>query len=140
TTVISTPPPGIVDSVLQANAAGDLTVVSLTGLPDAPGPSAGAAVRGLARWGSLILAVTDASVEAMEWGLDGGDLPFTSPLGPVFVGGYARLDLNPSAIGVANTDVEVIVEKGPLAGTVSAGLEPPAVDGQLRLMLLAAWT
>ena len=77
-------------------------------------------MRTLARWDSLVLAVTASSVEAIEWGLADGALPIAVPLGPAFVHGWFRVEIDPAALGIAASDVTLSVDEGPLAGTVSA--------------------
>ncbi|HJT58574.1 MAG TPA: hypothetical protein VJ761_18850 [Ktedonobacteraceae bacterium] len=125
--------------IVATGLAGNLAFVSVTGQPDVPGPTVGVEVRGLARWGSLILVVTSSSVEAVEWGLDEGDLPISLPLGPVFVGGYLQAEIQPNTIGLDPAEVELIVEEGPVAGSVSAGIEPPGPAGTQRIRVLAGW-
>lgn len=133
--------PDAASGVIRASgAAGNMALVSQSGLPIAPGPSLGMEVRGLARWGSLMLAMTDSSVEMVEWGLDEGLLPITLPPGPVFVGGYIQAEIQPAALGLGPGDVELIVEEGPAAAMVSAGIETPGPNGVQRIRVLAGWT
>ena len=132
-TAPDTAAPGV---ILAGGVSGETGLRSLGGAPDLPGPVVGGSVRALTRWHSLLLAVTATSVEAIEWGLQDGTLPITVPLGPAFVGGWFRAEINPAAIGIAASDVQLTVDEGPIAGTVSAGIEPPAPGGALRLRVL----
>ena len=92
---------------------------------------------GLARWGALILAVTDAAVVAVEWGLDEAGLPIAVPLGPVFTGGYFQAEFDPTLAGLAPGDVELVVEEGPDAAAVSAGKAALGPAGQRHVRVLA---
>ena len=129
-------PPTVAPAVVTASElAGNLALLGLAGQPAVAGPSVGA-VRGLARWTSLILAVTGASIEAVEWGLDEGSLPLSLPLGPAWIHGYLCGEFDPAAVGLAAVDVGLEVEEGITAGSVSAGVEPPGPSGACRFRLL----
>jgi M6 family metalloprotease-like protein len=99
--------------------------------------SIGAPVDALTTWGSLVLAASGPDLIALEWGLDAGALPLTSPLGPLYVGGYARLTADLPAAGLNSGDVAYTVREGPFGGSTSAGLQPPDRSGSESVMLLA---
>jgi hypothetical protein len=94
-------------------------------------------VTGMARWGSLLLASSGAAVVAVEWDLKPGTLPLTTPLGPLFVNGYARLDVDLASAGLDLQDVTFAVIEGAEVGIVSAGVEPPNPDGTQPVLLVA---
>ena len=75
----------------------------------------------------------DRSIEAIEWGLSDGVLPIVVPLGPAFTGGWFRAEIDPAAVGISSSDVELVIDEGPLAGSVSAGIEPPSPSDARRL-------
>jgi hypothetical protein len=132
--------PAGASAIVVTFPAGDLFPLDLTTATlGIPVPIA-VPVRAITRWKSLVLAVTDSSIEAIEWELDEGTLPIALPLGPLFVGGYARVELNLAAIGLSPGDVSLMVEEGPLAGSVSAAIEPLAPTGEQRLMVLSGYT
>ncbi|MET8275748.1 hypothetical protein [Streptomyces sp. NPDC005096] len=117
---------------------GSLKAVGLAGQAPVAGDDTGAEVLGLAVWGSLVMAATDGAVVALEWDLDeGGPLAIDLPLGPLFVGGYARIELGLAAVGMTREDVDVLVEEGPELGSVSAGIEADSLAGATRLTLCA---
>ncbi|MGW0802726.1 hypothetical protein [Nonomuraea sp. NPDC002799] len=119
-----------VDGVFVATEPGGaLTLVRLEANAEEPGPDLGGPVRGLARWGSLVLLVTDTDIVAHEWGLQPGPLEMFTPIGPVFTGGYFRAVADLDGQGLTPADVEFSVEEGIEAGFVSAGIEPPEPDG-----------
>ncbi|MFF1446337.1 hypothetical protein [Streptomyces sp. NPDC058295] len=124
---------------LTANGPlGALEAIGLAGQPPVGGDVIGAKVLGLALWGSLVLAATDSGLVALEWDLDaGGPLEIDLPLGPLFVGGYAPIELGLTAAGLTREDVDVLVEEGPALGTISAGVEADSPAGATRLMLCA---
>ena len=49
--------------------------------------------------------------------------------------GYARVDVDLAGQGLARTDVEFMVDEGPEAGFVSAGIEPDAANGVARIVV-----
>ena len=53
--------------------------------------------------------------------------------------GYARLAVDFAAVGLPLNDVGFAVREGPEAGTVSAGVEPPAADGTQPVVLVAGF-
>lgn len=126
--------PGI---LFVAGPSHEIRWLDLTGSPPVAGPSLGADVRGLACWGSLVLAVTSTHVEAREWGIEKGPLPVQVPLGPVYVRGYFRAEVDFAAAGLSSADVEFVVKEGPTAGSVSAGVEPPNAAGRRWITVLA---
>jgi M6 family metalloprotease-like protein len=122
-------------AALISDGAGQLTLVDLGGGPTASGPALAKAALGLARWQSLVLAVLSNSVEAIEWGLDPGTLPISMPIAPLFINGYARVEVDLRSRGLARTDVEFVVDEGPGAGFVSAGIEPDASNNAVRIVV-----
>lgn len=122
-------------AVLISDGAGQLTLVDLGGAPMIAGPVLPAAALGLARWQSLVLAVTSNSVEAIEWDFEPGTLPISMSIAPLFVNGYARAEVDLVSQGLARTDVEFVVDEGPDAGFVSAGIEPDADNGATRIVV-----
>ena len=136
TALVTSPAVATAGVLFASGATGDLTLRSFDGSPDVPGPAVGGEVRALNRWGSLVLAITATSIEAIEWGLSDGLLPIDVPLGPAFVGGWFRAEIDPAAVGISSSDVELVIDEGPLAGSVSAGIEPPSPSGARRLRVL----
>jgi hypothetical protein len=96
-------------------------------------------VHSLTRWGSLVLAACGADLVAVEWGLDEGNLPIDTPLGPLYVNGYARLAVDLASAGLTPNDVGFAVREGPEAGSISAGIESPAADGTQPVVLVAGF-
>ncbi|MFI6909609.1 hypothetical protein ACIBKY_50685 [Nonomuraea sp. NPDC050394] len=120
--------------VLVVDGAGSAAVHRADGT-SGPGVSLGHVVSGMARWGTLLLALEGGRLHATEWDLDPGPMPVTVPLGPLFVRGYADVPFDPAAVGLAVVDVEFEVAEGPECGTFSAGIEP---GGAAVTVLLAA--
>ncbi len=89
------------------------------------------------RWGSMVLIAAGDSVVAIEWGLEAGDLPVKSPLGPLYASGYARLVCDLPVVGLGAGDVDYSVREGVDGGSVSVGIEPPDPRGTESVMLLA---
>ena len=129
TAIVSAPGTAGPGVVVASGPNGNLQLIGLAGTPGTVGPDLGSAVRALGRWGSLVLAVTASGVEAIEWGLDEAPLPLQVPLGPAFVGGWFRAGFDPALVGVAASDVQLVVDEGPDAGYVSAGVEPAGAAG-----------
>jgi len=96
-------------------------------------------VDGLTRWGSLVLIASGAELHAVEWDVEDGDLPIDAPLGPLIVGGYARLSVNLPALGLAPGAVTYSVREGDDAGSISLGVEPSNPDGTESVTLLAGF-
>lgn len=126
--------------VIVADAAGVLTSVDVATAAITPGPAVGAPVRALARWGSLVLALTSETIEAIEWRLDEGVLPLDMPLGPAYAGGYLTVAADGAAAGLPAGALTFDIEEGMPFGSVSAGIEPPGPGGALRVRVLAGWT
>jgi hypothetical protein len=122
-------------AVLVSDGAGNLSLIDLAGGPVLTGPVLPGAAFGLARWESLVLAVIAGSVQAIEWDLESGRLPVSVPIAPLFVNGYARVDVDLAGQGLARTDVEFMVDEGADAGFVSAGIEPDAANGVARIVV-----
>ena len=123
--------------LIVAGADGALVHVGLDGQPIATGPDQNAPVRGLAAWGSLLLVVTDASLLAIEWALEPGLLRLPSPAPAFAGGGWIAALLGLDAAGLGRDDVELVVEEGPDAGSVSVAIEPAADDGLAPYRVLA---
>ena len=122
-------------AVLTSDSAGQLSLVDLGGGPTIAGPTLPTGALGLACWQSLVLAAISGSVEAIEWALEPGTLPILMPIAPLFVNGYARVEVDLASQGLARTDVEFVVDEGPDAGFVSAGIEPDAANSAIRIVL-----
>ncbi len=89
--------PGVITE--DSNAPGDLVVVQPNGdegtrenLPDP--------VEGLTRWGSLVIACSGQDLVVVEWGVGRGKVRIGSPLGPLYVNGYARLHVDLPGAGL----------------------------------------
>ncbi|MDQ3549486.1 MAG: hypothetical protein M3439_11790, partial [Chloroflexota bacterium] len=136
TALVAAPPGAGAGVIVASGGTGSTSLRSLAGLPDVAGPVIGLETRALAMWGSLLLAVTTTGVEAIEWGLPDGVLPITVPLGPAFVRGWLVAEINPLAAGIAPADVELVVDEGVLAASISAGIEAPAPSGARRVRLV----
>lgn len=124
-------------SVIVADATGALSSIDLATGAVTSGPAVGAPVLALARWGQLLFAVTESTVEAIELDLDEGFLVLDVPLGPAFIGGFLRVEVDPAAAGISPANLTVDVDEGPPFGSVSAGVEPPSPTGRLRMRVLA---
>jgi hypothetical protein len=116
------------DVLLVATGGATGTVVTL------PGP-----VLGLARWGSLVLAASAGALHAIEWDLDPGKLSMSVEPGLLVCSGWSTVLFDPGTLGLAATDLELLVVEGADAGTVSAGIEAPDAAGNLRVALLAGF-
>lgn len=144
TTVIGPPgcdqiglPPDLGQPGFLVAAADRVVLLDPTGVEVAAETLAGP-VLGLAHWNSLVLAATGTELVAIEWGLEEGPLPWAAPLGPLYVGGYARIRADLPALGLAPGAVAYAVREGTEAGSFSAGLETLDPDGSESVMLLAA--
>ncbi|WP_327107238.1 hypothetical protein [Nonomuraea glycinis] len=132
---ITTAPAGTDGVFVAAEPSGTVTLVRLDANAEEPGPDLGSPVYGLARWGSLVLLVTDTEIVAHEWGLQLGPMEMSIPIGPVFVGGYIRATADLDGQGLKLEEVEFAVEEGIDAGFVSAGIEPPEPDGRSPIVV-----
>lgn len=128
--------PGVLASAADGPSPGRLALVRDDGT-ESTSEDLAAAVDGLTRWRSLVLAAAGEDVIAVEWGIEEGTLPLAAPLGPLYVSGYARLVSDPSAAGLGIGDVAYTVREGIDAGSISAGVEPPNAAGSESVMLLA---
>lgn len=117
---------------------GTTQVVGLDGEPAFPGPDFGGPAAGIARWHSVLIAVTPTAVEAREYGLPESRLELRMPLRPAWLSGYVEAGAALAPAGVAPSEVEFLVEEGPEAGFVSAAVEPEQGDGLHRVMVCAA--
>jgi hypothetical protein len=131
-------PQGIIGAAADATSLGRLTQVHDDGTV-AQTRDLARPLQGLTRWGSLILAASGTDLVAVEWDLDGGTLPLSAPLGPMFVNGYARLTCDPAAIGRVIGDLVFTVREGPDAGSTSAGVEPADAEGTQAVVLVAGF-
>jgi len=135
-TALVAAPPASGARVIFADDIGDLFPVDAAGTIGPAGASLGTSVLGLERWGSLLLAVTPATVEAVEWDLEEGPLKIRLPLGPVFANGYTTAEVDFTPTGLAWEDFSLEIEEGADQGIVSAGLEPPGASGTRRVRVL----
>ncbi len=117
---------------------GTTEVVGLDGAPASPGPDFGGPAAGIARWHSVLVAVTPTAVEAREYGLPESLLELRMPLRPAWLSGYVEAGAALAPAGVAPSDVEFLVEEGPEVGFVSAAVEPERGDGLHRVVVCAA--
>ena len=124
-------------AVLCCGAAGQLSLVDLGGAVTEAGPALAAAAVGLCRWGRLVLAATETTVEAVEWGLEAGSLPISMPIRPLFVSGYTRVDVDLASKGLTRADIRFALEEGAEGGFVSAGIEPDSDAGLTRVVVCA---
>jgi len=122
-------------AVLTSHGFGQLTLLDISTGTTIGSQSLPRAALALAHWHSLVLAVTADHVEAIEWGLDPGTLQISMSAAPLFVNGYARIEVDLLSHGLAKTDVEFVIDEGPDAGFVSAGIEPDADNGAARIVL-----
>jgi hypothetical protein len=148
TPLVSTPnavalgvaPPSAGSAVIVASGGtGQLRLISLSGQPTVVGPTVGT-VHGLATWGSLVLAMTKAGIDAIEWGLPEGQVPINLPLGPSFIGGYIAGEIDPGIISLSASDIDLSVDEGPSVATLSAAVEPASATGALRFRILCSYT
>ncbi|MBK8907336.1 MAG: hypothetical protein IPM60_05375 [Rhodospirillales bacterium] len=124
--------------VILGDVTGTLSEVDVAGTPGAGTANVGAPVLALARWGSLVLAVTAAAVHPLEWHLEEGPVTLGVPLGPVITNGYANVDVDLGASGLAWGDILLDLEDGPEAGIVSAAVAPPTPTGARRVRVVAS--
>ncbi|MFN8078260.1 MAG: hypothetical protein U0Q19_01730 [Kineosporiaceae bacterium] len=115
--------------LILADPVGALSEVDATGVVSGVTGSVGAPVVALTRWGSLVLALTDAALVCLEWGMD-EDPPagavIVTPLAPVVPGGWAPLEVDISRTGLTWADVAVEAIGMPDAGLVSTGIQAGA--------------
>jgi hypothetical protein len=119
-------------------SSGTTAVVGLDGSPPVPGPDFGGPVAGIARWHSVLMALTPTAVVAREHGLPASQIELRMPLRPAWLSGYVEAWVALDAAGVARDDVEFVVDEGPDAGFVSAAVEPAGADGLHRVVVCAA--
>ncbi len=127
---------GVVGSDADETSLGRLTQVFHDG-------STGAAldlakpIAGLARWDSLVLAASGTDLITVEWDLEPGSMALSSPLGPLFINGYARLTWDPASTGLVLGDLIFNVREGADAGSLSAGIEATDGDPEGSVILIA---
>ena len=84
-------------------------------------------VSSICRWHSLFIAAAPLSFSLVEWGDDVKTLPITASADPLVSSGWTPMDVDYLAAGLAEEDVEWIVDEGPSAATIS--LARPASGG-----------
>jgi hypothetical protein len=139
-TIVTSPDPSesAIIGTSAGAATGQLILVRLDGTTGAM-MSLAQPIRGLVRWGSLLLAVSGSKIVALEWDLTPGSLAIDAPLAPLYLNGYVRLSVDIASAGLLLQQVLFTVREGSVAGYVSAGLEPLAADGTQPMMLLAGF-
>lgn len=104
--------------VLIADDNGNISPLLWSGAVDPFTVTAGA-VTALCRWHSLVMIAVDDTLDLVEWGADVETLPVSASLDPLVIAGWAALNVDYGAAGIAPGDVEWSVREGPYAGTIS---------------------